>query len=347
MAFDFTKSLQAMQFRKFGDDLKKGELFDTFSERASHSVLYVSEAMEAVSKEYTDNTYKQCDRVIEQLKGNISESHQGLEFEYQGSVPLNVHIKKHSDIDLLVATGRYHVVKSPVSVVYPYTGNPKNDMIELRQNIIDTIKTKFPAVDVDNSGGKAISIGGGSLKRKIDLVPISWIYNTESYNTPDLMMRGVRLYDYKSNKYIENYPFLHISRCNLKDSKVGGRFKMLVRYIKNIIKDADIKISSYDAAGLIYLQEEKELSLLNCNPMDLSLGCEQFLTHLLTDSAKILNAMVPNETRKLFGDDWLSIEEVRKLRNVIAEINSSVTPSYKSLLFEDRNNFERIFRSAS
>lgn len=347
MAFDFTKSLRAMHLRKFGDDLKKGELFETFSTKTSDSVLYVSGAMEAVSKEYTSNTYKQCNRVIEQLKGNISQTHQGLGFEYQGSVPLNVHIKKHSDIDLLVATGRYHVVKPPLPVVNPYKGHPKNDMIELRQNIVDTIKAEFPAVNVDNSGGKSISIEGGSLNRKIDLVPISWIYNVESYNTSELIMRGIRLYDYKQDNYIENYPFLHISRCNLKDVKVGGKYKMLVRYIKNIIKDSDIKISSYDAAGLIYLQQEGELISLNCSPMDLSVGCEQFLTGLLNNDALILSAMVPNGTRKLFGDNWLSIKEVKKLRDVIQEINASVTQSYKSLLIEDRNNFERLFRSAS
>src|SRR5690606_23324516 len=233
-------------------------------------ILYISEAMEPVSKEYTDNTFNQCRRVIEQLKNSISKTHR-LQFEYQGSVPLNVHIKKHSDIDLLVVTGRYHVLLPPLPVLSPYLGNAKEDMIQLRKDILKTVEEQFPAVIIDDSGGKSVAIEGGSLNRKIDIVPVSWMYNTESYETSDLTMRGIRLYDKKLNDYIKNYPFLHISRCNIKDKSVGGKYKMLVRYIKNIIKDTnDIKISSYDAAGLMYLQNETELIALDYNPIALS-----------------------------------------------------------------------------
>lgn len=348
MAFDFTKSLQAMQRRKFGDDLVKGELFENFSGKASDSVLYISEAMEPVSKSYTDNTFKQCDRVIEQLRTNISGKHSGLEFKYQGSVPLNVHIKQHSDIDLLVATGRYHVVKPPLPVLSPYMGDAKNDLVQLREDIVDTIGRQFPAVDIDNRGGKAVAIEGGSLNRKIDLVPISWVYNTDSYATNDLTYRGIRLYDKKDNKYIENYPFLHIARCDGKDRNVGGKYKMLVRYIKNIIKDTeDIHISSYDAASLMYLQGDASLIACDYNPVALSISCESFLLRLLNDNTMMENANVPNGTRRLFGIGYLDKKEVLKLYMVVREINVAVSTSYGSMLFEDKNKFERIFRSAS
>ncbi len=337
-----------MQRRKFGDDLRKGDLFESFSGKASDGVLYISEAMEPVSKTYTENTFKQCDRVIEQLKNNISGSHSGLEFEYQGSVPLNVHIKQHSDIDLLVATGRYYVVTPPLPVITPYTGNAKNDMIQLREDIVDTITTQFPAVNVDDSGGKAVSIEGGSLNRKIDLVPISWVHNIDSHGKSDLTSRGIRLYDKKDGEYIQNYPFLHIAKCEGKDRNVGGKFKMLVRYIKNIIKDTeDISISSYDAVGLMYLQGERELIAADYNPVGLSVSCEAFLLRLLNDDSMMENAMVPNGTRKLFGVGNLDQKEVLKLYMVIKEINMTVTQSYTRMLFEDRNNFERLFRSAS
>lgn len=348
MAFDFTKSLKAMQQRKFGDDLRKGELFESFSGKASDAVLYISEAMEPVSKTYTENTFKQCDRVIEQLKANISSKHSGLDFEYQGSVPLNVHIKKHSDIDLLVATGRYHVVTPPLPVINPYTGDSKNDMVQLRSDIVATIETQFPAVIIDNNGGKAVAIEGGSLNRKIDLVPVSWVHNTNSYGTSDLTPRGIRLYDKKAKEYITNYPFMHIARCDGKDRNVGGKYKMLVRYIKNIIKDNDgISISSYDAAGLMYLQSESELIATAYNPAALSAACERFLERILSDNTLMESAMVPNGTRRLFGPGYLDRGEVLKLYMVIKEINLAVSQSYSRMLFSDRDHFERIFRSAS
>lgn len=348
MAFDFKKSLQALQQRKFGDDLRKGDLYETFSGKASDGVLYISEAMEPVSKTYTENTYKQCDRVIEQLKNNISGNHSGLEFQYQGSVPLNVHIKQHSDIDLLVATGRYYVVKPPLPVENPYLGDAKNDMIQLRTDIVDTIATQFPKVSIDDKGGKAVSIEGGSLNRKIDLVPVSWVHTTDSHGKLDLTSRGIRLYDKNDKVYIQNYPFLHISRCEGKDRNVGGKYKMLVRYIKNLIKDTeDISISSYDAAGLLYLQGERELIAVDYNPVALSVSCEAFLLRLLNNNSAMENAMVPNETRKLFDPGCLDKKEVLKLYMVIKDINANVAQSYIKMFSEDRNNFERLFRNAS
>lgn len=348
MAFDFTKSLQAMQRRKFGDDLKKGELFENFSGKASDGVLYISEAMEPVSSSYTENTFKQCERVINQLKENISTNHSNLSFEYQGSVPLNVHIKQHSDIDLLVVTGRYYWVTPPLPITNPYRGNATNDLIELRDDLVETIETKFPTVIIDDTGGKATSIEGGSLNRKIDLIPCSWVHNTNSYGSTDLTSRGIKLYDKKEGKMIENYPFLHISKCDRKDRNVGGKYKMLVRYIKNIIKDTeDINISSYDAASLMYLQGDTSLIASDYNPVALSVSCESFLLRVLNDNDLMENAMVPNGTRRLFGTGYLDKKEVLKLYMVVKEINHTVAASYNKMLFEDKNNFERLFRSAS
>ncbi|HEX8377623.1 MAG TPA: hypothetical protein VF602_07375 [Pedobacter sp.] len=348
MAFDFTKSLQALQTRKFGDDLKKGDLFENFSGKTADSVLYISEAMEAVSKTYTENTFKQCDRVIDQIKSNISSMHNGLSFEYQGSVPLNVHIKQHSDIDLLIVTGRYHTVKLPLTPQNPYLGNPEDDHRELRKDVVETIKKEFPAVVVDNTGGKAVAIEGGSLNRKIDLVVSSWVHNTNSYSTRDLTYRGIKLYDQKDSVFIENYPFLHIRKCEEKDCAVAGKFKKLVRYVKNIIKDSEnLKISSYDAAGLIYQYDNTELLGLSSDPVSLSAGCENFLLNLLANNNLIDQAMVPNNTRKLFGPNQLNRDEVVKLYYVLKEINSTVKGQYTKMFSEDRNRFEQFFKKAS
>src|SRR5206468_5458405 len=103
---------------------------------------------------------------------------------------------------------------------------------------------------------------GGSLNRKIDLVPVSWVHNAHSKDSGDLTHRRIKLYDKKLTYYVENYPFLHIYRCNAKDGYAGGRFKKIVRYAKNVIKDSDknITISSYDATALIYRMDNLELN---------------------------------------------------------------------------------------
>ena len=198
---DAKTKLFSLNERKFGDDIRKGDIYENFTGKVSDDLLYISEAMTEVNPEYTINTFKQCERVQEQLKSNISDKHSGIVFEYQGSVPLNTHTRRHSDVDILVATGRYYWVTPPLPVISPYTGDAKNDLIELRSDIVSTIKSQFPAVTLDNTGGKAIAISGGSLNRKMDLVPIAWKHNTQSSGSSDLTHRGIRLYDSNKKEY--------------------------------------------------------------------------------------------------------------------------------------------------
>jgi hypothetical protein len=344
---DAKSKLFSLKTRKFGDDSTRGQLFENFSGQVSDQLLYVTEAMRPVDQSYTENTYTQCGRVQDQLKSNISHIHSGISFEYQGSVPLNTHIKRHSDVDILVATGRYHWVTPPLTPSNPYMGDAKNDLIELRVDIVDTIKRVFPAVDLDNEGGKAIAISGGSLNRKMDLVPISWIHNMTSVSVTDKTHRGIKLYDKKSKQYVENYPFLHIYRCNEKDSYVDGKYKKLVRYIKNVRNDSErgINISSYDATALMYHLDNNELILTTNDPARLSALTEQFLLRVINDTHFQLTAKVPNETRLLFGVDGLKLEDVVKLYEEIKEINYGVLSSYLSIDRERRLSVDQYFQS--
>ena len=345
---DAKSKLSALNSRKFGDDIRKGDIFENFSGKVSDDLLYISEAMAEVNPEYTKNTYVQCLRVQDQLKANISAKHSGIVFEYQGSVPLNTHTRRHSDVDMLVATGRYYWVTPPLPVLNPYSGDAKNDLVELRADMVSTIERVFPAVDLDNSGGKAVAISGGSLNRKMDLVPVSWVQNTLSANTSDLTHRGIKLYDNKKKEYIENYPFLHITLCNTKDTQVGGRFKKLVRYIKNVRKDSDrkIDISSYDATALMYQQENLELTQTFNNPAALSKVTETFLARIIGDKNLQQTAKVPNGTRLLFCDEGLKLSEVIKLYEDIKEINRSLLSSYGLLDANRRRSFDDYFQKA-
>ena len=346
---DAKSKLSALNARKFGDDIRKGDIFENFTGKVSDDLLYISEAMAEVNPEYTKNTFKQCVRVQEQLKTNISAKHSEIVFEYQGSVPLNTHTRRHSDVDMLVATGRFHWVTPPLPVLYPYPNDvAKSDLIELREDIVETIENAFPTVLLDNSGGKAVAISGGSLNRKMDLVPVSWVQNTVSVNSTDLTHRGIRLYDSKKKEYIENYPFLHIQLCNTKDWQVGGRFKKLVRYIKNVRRDSDRKIdmSSYDATALMYQQENAELLQTLNNPAALSKITETFLARIIGDRNFQQTAKVPNGTRLLFGDEGLKLSEVVKLYEDIKEINLSLLTSYGMLDPNRKRSFDEYFQTA-
>src|SRR5665647_51729 len=61
---------------------------------------YFIESMRQVDEIYTKNTYKEAERVQNQLD-KIKSISLNFEYEYQGSVSNNTHIKTHSDIDIL------------------------------------------------------------------------------------------------------------------------------------------------------------------------------------------------------------------------------------------------------
>lgn len=346
---DLKSKLNDLKSRRYGDDLNKGLLFEGFSGKIDDEVLYISEAMRPVDSKYTENTFEQCRRVQDQLKANISNKHSGIEFDFQGSVPLNTHTRRHSDVDMLVATGRFHFLKPPLTPTNPYKGDDVNDLLELRTDIVDTIRRVFYAVDIDNTGGKAVTISGGSLNRKIDLVSISWLHTPASHGLSDKTHRGIKLYDKNDQKYIENFPFLHMTLCEAKDITVQGKFKKLVRYIKNVRKDSDrnIKISSYDATALMYYHDNTELILASNNPAELSRITEAYLKRVIDDTTFQRTATVPNQTRLLFSDEGLKLSEVIKLYEEIRDINSRLLNSYGLIDILRKNSFEEYFRKAS
>ena len=59
--------------------------------------VYIKRAMQAVEPEYTQKSMEAGNKVKEYLKSKLSN----VDYEFQGSVMTNTHIKGYSDIDLL------------------------------------------------------------------------------------------------------------------------------------------------------------------------------------------------------------------------------------------------------
>lgn len=65
---------------------------------------YAIGAMQAVGKKYTEVSIQTGERVANQLRDRLAKSGTDAEFLLQGSVPLDVHIKRVSDVDVLAIT---------------------------------------------------------------------------------------------------------------------------------------------------------------------------------------------------------------------------------------------------
>src|SRR5271170_7236752 len=82
---------------------------------------YLIDGMQPIDEEFTKNTFNEGDRVKEQLKNNLPSQYL-VQFDYQGSVTSDTHIRIHSDIDLLVLHGGFVSWDDGVPLTSPYSG---------------------------------------------------------------------------------------------------------------------------------------------------------------------------------------------------------------------------------
>lgn len=307
------------------------EVFRRISE--SESVRYVLGAMQPIDPEYTANSYKQGDRVCEQLKSRLDEN---CDYEYQGSVTNDTHIKARSDIDILVLIGKFYGIEPPQEPAIPYAGDPLQDLVDLRSDCIASLESAFPQATVDSKGSKAIAIEGGSLTRKIDVVPSNW-FNTNDYErTKSKTDRGVQILDVKKLVRLKNTPFLHNARIEEKDNLTLGGLRKVARLMKSLKYDTDaIDLSSYDIVSIAYnmsissltVRKELELSLLG--------SCLDFCESLRLDRLFRESLKVPDGQRLIFTAGHATLTGLNQLTEALRQLSDDV-------LMENTRSFSRL-----
>ena len=145
---------------------------------------YAIGATQAVSDTYTRVSRETGDRVANQLRDRLARDSINAEFRLQGSVPLDVHIRRVSDVDLLVVETSVLTyinggAKAQRGDYYSSDRTSPSVLSQLRSQIEVDLPVAFPAADVDKSGAKAVKISGGSLPRSVDVVPSHWLDSIE------------------------------------------------------------------------------------------------------------------------------------------------------------------------
>lgn len=287
MKFDYDKILNDLTERKFKTtDYKKilqedrlvKESFDNaiiedfeksrqyLDLKESSAVKYVIGAMSSVARNYTDqiiSNRKGIENILRQMN-NSEYKDCNLEFEYQGSVSNNTHIRRNSDVDLLVICNNFITIENGVPCPNPYEGNPEQDLLTLRKNCKKKLEGMTPKLNIDDSGAKSVKLSGGHLVVSVDVVPANWLETNESYQSNQKVDRGIMVLDKKKMKRITNYPFKFNALFAEKDGNTGGVFKQAIRLLKNVKVDAEnllkkkIEFSSYGIASLLYDLDDKK-----------------------------------------------------------------------------------------
>ncbi|MGR2944410.1 hypothetical protein ABMX85_03770 [Vibrio vulnificus] len=300
----------------------------------SPAVKYTIGAMSQVDPEYTKVSKRTGERVAETLSNLLQTDGKAVVSRMQGSVPLNIHIKGHSDVDMLIITTPVVLVQTPQSPLASYLPatdlRPMVDILkELRELCEVKLTNRYHAVTVDCENSKSIAMEGGSLQRKVDVVPACWFDTIEYQESQNEVHRSVKIYDKKNHQLIGNSPFKHMDLVEQKDVFYSGNLKKLVRLLKNLVADMpDAKnakaknLSSFDLASIVYSMDD----LLKCSEYTPLLLVDRLLTKLNqfeNNPALLASQKVPDESRIIFDNDSKAValgvirNEVKSLRDAI------------------------------
>ncbi len=346
---NYQQKLSNMKSRRRGSDslaaLNKSASFGedslTFTEayesRAkTEAVKYALGAMQELEAKYTKTSIEEGNRVRDQLKNGLSTVGIPVTFEYQGSVPLNIHIRFASDIDLLVLHDGFVTVDwtGPQAQTYStVSGNVLVDMMRLRGTCESILELKFPAVTVDKTGAKSIALSGGSLLRKVDVVPSHW-HDTSAYQHSRAKHdREVKVLNKDDFTLITNRPFLHMQRIEEKDQRTAGGVKKAIRLLKNIKKDSslDIKLTSYDIAALIWHMNETALSKPYYLELSLVAEAQKYLQFLAENPTHAKSLDVPDQSRKIIDstEKLISLHYLKgEVEQLAIDIAREINPLY-------------------
>lgn len=297
------------------------------------NVKYALGAMQPIDPEYTANTFKQCERVENQLQTAFDGEGAGVDFDHQGSTTNDTHVRAKSDIDLLTAVRRFTTIQLPNRPEYPYPGDPIADLRHARRVTVAKLKAAFPTAEIDSSGGKSVKVKGGSLTREIDVVSCAWWHTVEYVQTKDKKYLGIGVLDNERGAEVFNKPFLHNDRIEHRDNATQGHTRRVTRLLKSLKYDSEgkVSLSSYDIAGIAYnmydhllasVPEGREILLLE--------KADQWLNVLEYGAGVRTDIMVPNGTRKVFGPDGATLAGLQQLRKELADLIVAVNREVNS-----------------
>lgn len=304
------------------------EKFETRS--SGQWAKYALGIMQEVDPTYSKNSVAEGERVKSQITNRIATE---VQFEYQGSVPLNVHIRGVSDIDILVLLGRYVTIDlngaRANTADYSSWVGPSGiaQLTSLRSELESALKTAYPAADVDISKDKAIALSGGSLSRKVDVVTSHWHDSATYQVSKSKKDREVKIYQKATGDTLLNRPFLHIDKINQKDAVTRGGAKKIIRMLKNLKADSDnpsaILVNSYEIAGLVFHFEDVSMSVPGYNELALVAVAKQQLTRIIDNKLWTMGLTTPDGIRKII-DSEEKFKSLNVLRDEVSELGKNL-----------------------
>ena len=373
MPRDIDTRLNALEARRKGTDQLTRVAMDAQNEILAKSFIseghqcreqgktytrYALGAMQEVDADYTRISLETAERVGRQLDRALEKAGNPVKFGLQGSVPLNIHIRGVSDVDLLTLDADFFIYAQSGRVsqlglyITPTTKTLVGVLRLVRRHAERTLQEKYPAADIDTSGSKAIKISGGSLPRPVDVVPAHWhdtIQYQQNYAEQD---RAVTILDKKKMQTLDNLPFLHIALVNARDEATMGNLKKAIRLCENVRSDAeyDIALPNLDIAATMYHADQVALIAGGIYELNILVETRRHLDYLYKNPTYVKALRVPDGSRYIFDTEEklgaltsLSVELDDLLRQVAKEQSSLLARREHLSLSESRSAVESLY----
>lgn len=300
---------------------------------------YALGSMQEVDPVYTRVSKETGERIENQLYKRLEARGINTTYRLQGSVPLNIHIRGVSDVDILAIDEQVLMAEKDgirYNTYLPATRASLDVLQSLRTSVEECLTEAFPTAKVRKENAKSVKITGGSLARDVDVVPAIW-WDTKKYQQSyDETDRGVAIFNNKTISRIYNTPFLHINLIEMRCNQTSGCLRKSIRLLKNIKADAEnegvnINLSSFDIASMMYHCDISNLSRGRFYELAILSETQRWLDWLWMnfESAKQLD--VPDGSRKIFDEDakkngllMLSSQVDSLLKEVALEVNSGL-----------------------
>jgi hypothetical protein len=317
-------------------NLRKSERYEALPE--PEAVRYAIGAMQAVDSAYTADSFAEGNRVKDRLAEGLLAAKIPATFDFQGSVPLDVHVRGNSDVDLLVLHDAFVTYDPEAKIAFPsaYTGGPYgksaiDELHALRTECAAILTRRYYGAKVDTEPSKAITLSGGSLKRVVDVVPSHWHNTVAWHQTYNKRHRDIHVLDRKANQRVRNKPFMHIGLIEDRCKAVQGALRKVIRLLKNLRYDADktIDLSSYDIAALAWHMSEQELTVPYSVDLLLVERARLHVKYVVDNQSYREKLNVPDGSRKIFDkDDKLAAVTAlyRELERLSEDIAKELNP---------------------
>lgn len=260
-----------------GKEFKKHQLNESLNIPYNDVYEYVRVSMLGVPEEYTLISNKAAEMVIENLKKSHGNE---VDFKLQGSVVTNTHIWSENDIDLVQITNKsnavdtdglkkallskekysdleYSNLKKHSDNFSNYLGNQLSDLGLLRKKSEIVLTDAYDEVNIDKP--KAICVKMKNPVRNVDVVTAVYYKHVGYMKSNEDFKKGIQIYDKDLDKKLPvEFPFWSIKRIQERNILVNGRFKKMIRFMKNVKYDTSVglnrklSITSFDINAICY-----------------------------------------------------------------------------------------------